>query len=118
MDCPITLAMSLIPGLLLQYFTIYGYARSKMTDAGFRDLISSSLTCRVSDGEGCGKSMDAFLTRCFYQSVSAFTQLTALIQHTELSPPGWQQMSRILLMSCPLGRWFEDVPGTTYPAAC
>lgn len=53
----------------MQYFTIYGYARSKMTDEEFRDLISESLTCRLTDGEGCGQNMDNFLSRCFYQAV-------------------------------------------------
>lgn len=54
---------------MVQYFTIYGYARSKMTDEEFRDLISESLTCRLTDGEGCGQNMETFLSRCFYQAV-------------------------------------------------
>lgn len=33
--------------LSLQHFTIYGYARSKMTDAELRDMVSKTLTCRI-----------------------------------------------------------------------
>ena len=42
-----------------------------MTDEEFRELMSGSLLCRLSDGEDCGQNMDAFLSRCFYQSVRA-----------------------------------------------
>lgn len=34
---------------MAQNFKIYGYARSKMGDEEFRDLIASSLTCRLTD---------------------------------------------------------------------
>ncbi|PNH06867.1 Glucose-6-phosphate 1-dehydrogenase, chloroplastic [Tetrabaena socialis] len=37
-------------GLLPPEFHIFGYARSKMTDEEFRDVIASTLTCRVSAG--------------------------------------------------------------------
>ena len=40
-----------------------------MTDEEFRDLISESLTCRLTDGEDCGKNTEDFLSRCFYQAV-------------------------------------------------
>lgn len=30
-----------------QHFTIFGYARSKMTDAELRDMVSKTLTCRI-----------------------------------------------------------------------
>jgi glucose-6-phosphate 1-dehydrogenase len=33
----------------LQNFKVYGYARSKMNDEEFRDLIAGSLTCRLND---------------------------------------------------------------------
>lgn len=32
-----------------QNVRVYGYARSKMSDAEFRDMIGSSLTCRIAD---------------------------------------------------------------------
>ena len=40
-----------------------------MSDEEFRDLISENLTCRLSDGEDCSKTMDHFLERCFYVPV-------------------------------------------------
>ena len=36
--------------MLPRHFTVFGYARSKMTDAEFREMIAYNLTCRVSDG--------------------------------------------------------------------
>lgn len=33
--------------LWMQHFTIFGYARSKMTDAELRDMVSRTLTCRI-----------------------------------------------------------------------
>jgi glucose-6-phosphate 1-dehydrogenase len=30
-----------------QHFTIFGYARSKMTDEELRNMISATLTCRI-----------------------------------------------------------------------
>ena len=54
-------------GHLPPHFSIFGYARSSMTETEFRDYIGRSLTCRVAAGEKCGDAMDAFLQRCFYQ---------------------------------------------------
>ena len=51
-------------------FTVFGYARSKMNDTEFRDMIAGMLTCRV-DGatpSKCGEKMESFLERCFYVS--------------------------------------------------
>lgn len=54
---------------LPRHFTIYGYARSKMEDAEFRETIAYNLTCRVTDGgDDCSSKMDTFLNRCFYIS--------------------------------------------------
>mmetsp|Transcript_20290 Transcript_20290/g.44307 ORF Transcript_20290/g.44307 Transcript_20290/m.44307 type:complete len:604 (-) Transcript_20290:1435-3246(-) len=55
-------------GSLPQDFQIYGYARSKMTDPEFRDLISSTLTCRIDAKERCAEAQEKFLKRCFYQA--------------------------------------------------
>lgn len=30
-----------------QHFSIFGYARSKMTDAELRNMVSRTLTCRI-----------------------------------------------------------------------
>ncbi|OMP08037.1 glucose-6-phosphate dehydrogenase [Corchorus olitorius] len=53
---------------LPKHFTIYGYARSKMTDAELRNMVSKTLTCRIDKRENCGEKMDQFLKRCFYHS--------------------------------------------------
>lgn len=56
-------------GLLPKNFQIFGYARSKMTDAEFRDLIARTLTCRIDARAKCAEAQEQFLARCFYQSV-------------------------------------------------
>ncbi|CAI5529594.1 unnamed protein product [Closterium sp. Naga37s-1] len=55
-------------GCLPEHFQIFGYARSKMDDAQLRELISSTLTCRIDKSDDCGDKMDFFLERCFYHS--------------------------------------------------
>lgn len=54
-------------GMLPKDFTIYGYARSKMTDDQFRQSIEGSLPCRLADGAKCGENIEKFLTHCQYQ---------------------------------------------------
>ncbi|KAK4486056.1 hypothetical protein RD792_008721 [Penstemon davidsonii] len=53
---------------LPEHFTIFGYARSKMTDAELRNMVSKTLTCRIDKRENCGEKMEQFLGRCFYHS--------------------------------------------------
>ncbi|CAA2995116.1 glucose-6-phosphate 1-dehydrogenase, chloroplastic isoform X1 [Olea europaea subsp. europaea] len=53
---------------LPEHFTIFGYSRSKMTDAELRNMISRTLTCRIDERENCSEKMEQFLQRCFYQS--------------------------------------------------
>eukprot|EP00850_Spirogloea_muscicola_P004483 SM000019S05027 [mRNA] locus=s19:524152:528456:- [translate_table: standard] len=53
---------------LPKHFTIFGYARSKMTNEELRDMISEKLTCRIDAGEKCGDKQAEFLNRCFYHS--------------------------------------------------
>eukprot|EP00245_Coleochaete_scutata_P006770 TRINITY_DN21551_c0_g1_i1.p1 TRINITY_DN21551_c0_g1~~TRINITY_DN21551_c0_g1_i1.p1 ORF type:complete len:644 (+),score=133.71 TRINITY_DN21551_c0_g1_i1:101-1933(+) len=55
-------------GHLPEHFTVYGYARSKMTNEELRAMISTTLTCRIDKRENCGDKMDLFLERCFYHS--------------------------------------------------
>ncbi|XP_010499189.1 PREDICTED: glucose-6-phosphate 1-dehydrogenase 3, chloroplastic [Camelina sativa] len=55
-------------GCLPEHFTIFGYARSKMTDAELRDMVSRTLTCRIDKRENCNEKMEEFLKRCFYHS--------------------------------------------------
>ncbi|XP_075485265.1 glucose-6-phosphate 1-dehydrogenase, chloroplastic-like [Primulina tabacum] len=53
---------------LPEHFTIFGYARSKMTDAELRNMVSKTLTCRIDKRENCGEKIEQFLNRCFYHS--------------------------------------------------
>ncbi|KAH6806982.1 glucose-6-phosphate dehydrogenase 2 [Perilla frutescens var. hirtella] len=53
---------------LPEHFTIFGYARSKMTDAELRNMVSRTLTCRIDKRENCDEKMEQFLKRCFYHS--------------------------------------------------
>ncbi|CDP13375.1 unnamed protein product [Coffea canephora] len=53
-------------GCLPEHFTVFGYARSKMTDAELRTMVSKTLTCRIDKRENCGEKMEEFLNRCFY----------------------------------------------------
>uniref|UniRef100_A0A1J3GSS2 Glucose-6-phosphate 1-dehydrogenase n=1 Tax=Noccaea caerulescens TaxID=107243 RepID=A0A1J3GSS2_NOCCA len=55
-------------GCLPEHFTIFGYARSKMTDGQLRDMVSKTLTCRIDKRENCGEKMEEFLKRCFYHT--------------------------------------------------
>eukprot|EP00879_Flechtneria_rotunda_P011986 GHRR01012519.1.p1 GENE.GHRR01012519.1~~GHRR01012519.1.p1 ORF type:complete len:565 (+),score=146.91 GHRR01012519.1:1727-3421(+) len=54
-------------GLLPEHFQIFGYARSKMADDEFREMIAKTLTCRVGARDRCVDAQDKFLQRCFYQ---------------------------------------------------
>lgn len=54
-------------GLLPTNFVLFGFARTKLTDAQFRDIILATLSCRVIDGKRCAQKMDEFLPRCHYQ---------------------------------------------------
>ncbi|KAI4378237.1 hypothetical protein MLD38_015746 [Melastoma candidum] len=49
-------------------FTVFGYARTKMTDEELRDMISATLTCRIDKSENCEDKMEQFLSRCYYHS--------------------------------------------------
>ncbi|KAK9222687.1 hypothetical protein WN944_011123 [Citrus x changshan-huyou] len=49
-------------------FTVFGYARTKLTDEELRNMISKTLTCRIDKKENCEDKMDQFLMRCFYYS--------------------------------------------------
>lgn len=45
--CPPILIGSLRFCHWFQHFTIFGYARSKMSDAELRNMVSKTLTCRI-----------------------------------------------------------------------
>lgn len=55
-----------VEGHMPEYFTIWGFARSKMSNEEFRQYIGTSLSCRLTDKGNCAEKFDAFLERCFY----------------------------------------------------
>uniref|UniRef100_A0A0E0D247 Glucose-6-phosphate 1-dehydrogenase n=1 Tax=Oryza meridionalis TaxID=40149 RepID=A0A0E0D247_9ORYZ len=82
---------------LPEHFTVFGYARSKMSDEELRNMISLTLTCRIDQRENCSDKMEQFLKRCFYQSgqynsEEGFSELdrklkekeTIVVEHTNL----------------------------------
>jgi len=92
-------------GLLPQDFQVFGYARSKMTDAEFRDVISSTLTCRIDARERCAEAQEAFLKRCFYvagpyDQKSGYTELDSKMSEVE-SGTGKPRANRMFFLSIP-----------------
>jgi glucose-6-phosphate 1-dehydrogenase len=69
--------------LLPSQFRVFGFARSHMDDAAFRQLVARHLTCRYTPEAGvCTERMRVFLERCFYvtgqyDSPDAFLDLYA-----------------------------------------
>ncbi|CAO2812920.1 unnamed protein product [Amaranthus hypochondriacus] len=55
-------------GFLPENFNVFGYSRTKMNDEELRNMISTTLTCRVDKRENCEDKMNKFLKRCFYHS--------------------------------------------------
>ncbi|CAL9013545.1 unnamed protein product [Prunus brigantina] len=53
---------------LPENFVVFGYARTEMTDEELRNVISTTLTCRIDQRENCEEKMDQFLKRCFYHA--------------------------------------------------
>ncbi|KAI9125829.1 hypothetical protein K1719_003247 [Acacia pycnantha] len=87
---------------LPKHFTIYGYARSKMTDAELRNMVSKTLTCRIDKRENCNEKMDEFLGRCFYHpgqydSQENFAELDKKLKEHE----GGRISNRLFYLSIP-----------------
>ena len=55
-----------VEGHLPEYFTIWGFARSKMSNEEFREYIGTQLSCRLSDKGKCEGKFESFLERCYY----------------------------------------------------
>lgn len=89
-------------GCLPKHFTIFGYARSKMTDDELRNMISQTLTCRIHQRENCDDKTEKFLKRCFYQagqysSEGDFKKLDAKLKSHE----GGRLANRLFYLSIP-----------------
>ncbi|XP_021290767.1 glucose-6-phosphate 1-dehydrogenase, chloroplastic isoform X2 [Herrania umbratica] len=95
---------------LPKHFTVYGYARSKMTDAELRNMVSKTLTCRIDKRENCGEKMDQFLKRCFYHSgqydsEENFAQLDKKLKEHE----GGRVSNRLFYLSIPPNIFIDAV---------
>ncbi|XP_031491048.1 glucose-6-phosphate 1-dehydrogenase, chloroplastic-like [Nymphaea colorata] len=89
-------------GYLPEHFTIFGYARSKMTDDELRTMISNTLTSRINKRENCNDKIDQFLQRCFYHSgqydsVDNFAGLDKKLKEHE----GGRASNRLFYLSVP-----------------
>ncbi|KAK6922437.1 Glucose-6-phosphate dehydrogenase, NAD-binding [Dillenia turbinata] len=87
---------------LPEHFTVFGYARSKMTDEELRTMVSKTLTCRIDKRENCSEKMDQFLKRCFYHSgqydsKEHFTELDKKLKEHE----GGRVSNRLFYLSIP-----------------
>ncbi|KAK9829954.1 hypothetical protein WJX72_008851 [[Myrmecia] bisecta] len=90
-------------GMLPEYFNIFGYARSKMSDAEFREYIASGLTCRLSNKDECGDKLEEFLDRCFYHAgqYSDSKDFAALSERMAAKEEGRKKADRIFYLSIP-----------------
>eukprot|EP00899_Mesostigma_viride_P002957 jgi/Mesvir1/12662/Mv02211-RA.1 len=79
-------------GYMPKNFKIYGFARSKMSDEEFRNLIMSTLTCRITlppgERQKCSGKTEEFIQQCFYHaggygSDEAFQTLGAAMKKNE-----------------------------------
>eukprot|EP00741_Cyanophora_paradoxa_P022487 tig00021464_g21713.t1 len=69
-------AKKIFPALFALYYqgqlpedvSIFGYARTNMTDEEFREKITERLSCRLDFTTDCGDKMDKFLDQCYYFS--------------------------------------------------
>ncbi|CAN6471846.1 unnamed protein product [Victoria cruziana] len=97
-------------GCLPEHFTIFGYARSNMTDAELRTMISSTLTSRISKRENCSDKINQFLQRCYYHSgqydsVDNFAGLDKKLKEHE----GGSTSNRLFYLSVPPNVFIDAV---------
>ncbi|RDX97248.1 Glucose-6-phosphate 1-dehydrogenase 2, chloroplastic, partial [Mucuna pruriens] len=95
---------------LPEHFTIYGYARSKMTDAELRNMVSRTLTCRIDKRENCSEKMDQFLKRCFYHSGQYDSQENFAVLDKKLKEQeGGRTSNRLFYLSIPPNIFIDAV---------
>ncbi|GMH12562.1 hypothetical protein Nepgr_014403 [Nepenthes gracilis] len=95
---------------LPQNFTVFGYARTEMSDEELRNMISETLTCRVEKRDNCDEKMDQFLRRCFYHSgqyssKEHFLELDNKLKQAE----GGRQGNRLFYLSIPPSMFVDVV---------
>mgnify|MGYP003586379953 CR=1 FL=1 len=75
-------------GYLPARFSVFGFARTPMTDEQFRRAAEENLSCRYSPGESCAPLMAEFLARCRYvagryESADDFAALARALEAEE-----------------------------------
>ncbi|VFQ81047.1 unnamed protein product [Cuscuta campestris] len=95
---------------LPEHFTIFGYARSKMTDEELRTMVSKTLTCRIDKRANCGEKMEEFLKRCFYHSgmydsQENFSELDSKLKEHEMG----KVSNRLFYLSIPPNIFIDAV---------
>jgi len=94
-------------GMLPKHFSVFGYSRSKMSDADFRDTIAGNLMCRMDsgsiEGETCETLHKKFLKRCFYAQgmYDSEADFTALNERVCEQEAGFQMGHRLFFLSIP-----------------
>ncbi|XP_078437517.1 glucose-6-phosphate 1-dehydrogenase, chloroplastic-like [Wolffia australiana] len=99
-------------------FSIFGYARSKMSDEELRNSISGTLTCRIDSRHKCEDKMEEFLGRCFYQagqygSEEDFSELDRKLRQKE----GGRIAQRLFYLSIPPNIFVDVVKCATLRAS-
>ncbi|KAG6476972.1 glucose-6-phosphate 1-dehydrogenase, chloroplastic-like [Zingiber officinale] len=99
-------------------FTIFGYARSKMTDAELRTMVSRTLTCRIDKRENCNEKIEKFLKRCFYHSgqydsEENFAELDKTLKEHE----GGRVSNRLFYLSIPPNIFIDVVKSASRSAS-
>jgi len=108
-------------GYLPKHFTIFGYARSKMTSEEFRSKILERLGCRIDlhqSNEDCEEIMQRFLSRVFYQpgaydEVDGYRNLHNALKTEEA---GYQRANRLFYLSIPPSIFVDAAKGTSIGA--
>ena len=86
-------------GLLPENVRFYGFARSKLTQAEFKDQIMGNLTCRYTPEHSCGTHIENFLSRSYY-CCGTYDSSDSFINLAEQLQP---DSNRLFYMALPAG---------------
>ncbi|KAF2292456.1 hypothetical protein GH714_023008 [Hevea brasiliensis] len=95
---------------LPQNVTIFGYARSKMTNEELRNMIIMNLTCKIDKRQNCNEKMDQFLKKCFchsgqYSSEKHFMELDEKLKEKESG----RSSNRLFYLAIPPSMFIDAV---------
>lgn len=92
-----------VEGHMPEHFTIWGFARSKMSQDEFREYIGTSLSCRLTDKGRCENKFESFLDKCFYHpgQYSNRDDFAKLSEKMTEHEQGRQRADRVFYLSIP-----------------